>query len=32
MTFRRFTGTDAALLLIDHQVGTMSWVRSRRMR
>lgn len=28
MTFKRFTGSDAALLLIDHQVGTMSWVSS----
>lgn len=28
MTFKRFTGADAALLLIDHQVGTMSWVHS----
>jgi len=28
MTFERFTGDNAALLLIDHQVGTMSWVHS----
>lgn len=28
MTFKRFTGNDSALLLIDHQVGTMSWVNS----
>jgi len=28
MTFERFTGNNAALLLIDHQVGTMSWVTS----
>lgn len=28
MTFQRFTGGDAALLLIDHQVGTMGWVKS----
>lgn len=28
MIFKRFTGSDAALLLIDHQVGTMSWVGS----
>ena len=28
MTFKRFTGEDALLLLIDHQVGTMSWVNS----
>lgn len=28
MTFERFTGNNAALLLIDHQVGTMSWVAS----
>lgn len=28
MTFERFTGENAALLLIDHQVGTMGWVQS----
>jgi nicotinamidase-related amidase len=28
MSFKRFTGADAALLLIDHQVGTMGWVKS----
>jgi nicotinamidase-related amidase len=28
MSFERFTGSNAALLLIDHQVGTMSWVKS----
>lgn len=28
MTFKRFTSNDSALLLIDHQVGTMSWVNS----
>ncbi|MFI8479142.1 isochorismatase family protein [Pseudomonas sp. NPDC078700] len=28
MTFQRFTGENAALLLIDHQVGTMGWVTS----
>lgn len=28
MTFQRFTGDTAALLLIDHQVGTMGWVTS----
>jgi nicotinamidase-related amidase len=28
MAFERFTGSTAALLLIDHQVGTMSWVKS----
>ncbi|PCE34271.1 isochorismatase family protein [Burkholderia ubonensis] len=28
MSFERFTADDAALLLIDHQVGTMSWVKS----
>ncbi|MHA3064780.1 isochorismatase family protein [Acinetobacter sp. ANC 4641] len=28
MTFKRFTGEDSALLLIDHQLGTMSWVNS----
>jgi nicotinamidase-related amidase len=28
MNFERFTSQNAAMLLIDHQVGTMSWVRS----
>ena len=28
MTFQRLTGASAALLLIDHQVGTMGWVTS----
>lgn len=28
MTYERYTGDNAALLLIDHQVGTMSWVHS----
>lgn len=28
MAFERFTADNAALLLIDHQVGTMGWVRS----
>jgi len=28
MAYERFTGENAALLLIDHQVGTMSWVKS----
>jgi len=28
MTFKRFTGDNAAMLLIDHQVGTMGWVQS----
>ncbi|MGV7123105.1 isochorismatase family protein [Sphingopyxis sp. 550A] len=28
MTFQRFTGETAAMLLIDHQVGTMGWVKS----
>jgi len=28
MKFERFTPSDAALLLIDHQVGTMGWVKS----
>jgi len=28
MTFQRFTSDNAALLLIDHQVGTMGWVKS----
>lgn len=28
MSFERFTGENATLLLIDHQVGTMGWVNS----
>lgn len=28
MNFERFTAENAAMLLIDHQVGTMSWVAS----
>lgn len=28
MTFQRLTGESAALLLIDHQIGTMGWVTS----
>lgn len=28
MSITHFTAADAAVLLIDHQVGTMSWVRS----
>ncbi|MDO6477360.1 isochorismatase family protein [Alteromonas sp. 1_MG-2023] len=28
MSFERFTGENATLLLIDHQVGTMGWVKS----
>ena len=28
MTFERFTADNAAMLLIDHQVGTMGWVKS----
>jgi len=28
MTFKRFTGDNAAMLLIDHQIGTMGWVQS----
>jgi nicotinamidase-related amidase len=28
MTFQRFTGDDAALRLIDHQIGTVGWVTS----
>ena len=28
MSFQRYTGNDAAMLLIDHQVGTMGWVKS----
>lgn len=28
MTFNKFNAEDTALLLIDHQVGTMGWVKS----
>lgn len=28
MTFEKFNANDTALLLIDHQVGTMGWVKS----
>ena len=28
MPFNRFTANDTAILLIDHQVGTMGWVKS----
>ncbi len=28
MSFNKFTAADTALLLIDHQVGTMGWVKS----
>jgi nicotinamidase-related amidase len=28
MAYERFTADNAAMLLIDHQVGTMSWVHS----
>lgn len=28
MTYERFDANNAAMLLIDHQVGTMSWVKS----
>ena len=28
MTYERFSADNAALLLIDHQVGTMGWVKS----
>jgi len=28
MTYERFNGENAAMLLIDHQVGTMGWVKS----
>ncbi|TVT79839.1 hypothetical protein [Pseudomonas sp. H3(2019)] len=28
MTHEKFSADNAALLLIDHQVGTMSWVKS----
>jgi len=28
MSYERFTASNAAMILIDHQVGTMSWVKS----
>jgi nicotinamidase-related amidase len=28
MSYERFTGDNAAMLLIDHQVGTMGWAKS----
>jgi nicotinamidase-related amidase len=28
MAYEKFSGGNAAMLLIDHQVGTMSWVKS----
>lgn len=28
MSYQRFTGENAAMLLIDHQVGTMGWAKS----
>jgi nicotinamidase-related amidase len=28
MSFERFTGENATMLLVDHQVGTMGWVKS----
>ncbi len=28
MTYEKFSADNAALLLIDHQVGTMGWVKS----
>lgn len=28
MSFHQFTAADTAMLLIDHQVGTMGWVKS----
>ena len=28
MSFERFTSDNAAMLLIDHQVGTMGWDKS----
>jgi nicotinamidase-related amidase len=28
MSYERFTGNNAAMLLIDHQVGTMGWAKS----
>lgn len=28
MSYENFSGSNAAMLLIDHQVGTMSWVHS----
>ena len=28
MSYEKFSADNAAMLLIDHQVGTMSWVHS----
>jgi hypothetical protein len=28
LTYEKFSADNAALLLIDHQVGTMGWVRA----
>jgi hypothetical protein len=28
MTYERFTADNAAMLLIDHQLGTMGWAKS----
>ena len=28
MSYEKFSADNAALLLIDHQVGTMGWVKS----
>lgn len=28
MSYQRFSGSNAVMLLVDHQVGTMSWVKS----
>ncbi|MDR2296741.1 MAG: isochorismatase family protein [Comamonas sp.] len=28
MSYERFTGENAAMLLVDHQVGTMGWAKS----
>ncbi|WP_323949077.1 isochorismatase family protein [Aeromonas caviae] len=28
MSYQRFTGENAAMLLIDHQIGTMGWAKS----
>lgn len=30
MTYERFTADNAAMLLIDHQVGTMGWAKAAR--
>jgi hypothetical protein len=31
MSFEKFTSDNAAMLLIDHQVGTMGWLNPWRL-